>query len=364
MSYSVLNVAYPLTPVGEDAAGGSEQILTSLDRGLVEAGHHSLVIAAEGSSVHGTLIPAPKARGKIDDGERRWARKIHQRLIQDTLATYPVDIIHMHSLDFHHYLPETFLPILATLHLPPDWYPPAIFRTERKNLHLNCVSYSQQRACPKGRSTMPVIPNGVDVTRLDTRATKRRYALALGRICPEKGFHFALDAAKKSDYDLLLAGELIPYDVHQTYYRKEIAPRLDDRRRFIGPVGFSRKKRLLAEASCLLVASTVEETSSLVAMEALAAGTPVIAYRAGALPEIIEHGRTGYLVSNVQEMARAILAAEKLDSEACRRVARQRFSSTQMLSRYFQMYERLRERNAMRPSLARTARGASWLVSW
>src|SRR6476469_3030334 len=98
MSYSVLNVAYPLTPVGEDAAGGSEQILTLLDRGLVEAGHQSMVIAAEGSSVHGTLIPAPKARGKIDDGERRWARKIHQHLIQDTLATHPVDMIHMHSL--------------------------------------------------------------------------------------------------------------------------------------------------------------------------------------------------------------------------------------------------------------------------
>jgi len=364
MSYTVLNVAYPLTPVGEDAAGGSEQILTLLDRGLVAAGHQSLVVAAEGSSVQGTLIPTPKARGKIDDGERRWARKIHQHLIRDTLATHAVDMIHMHSLDFHHYLPETSLPILATLHLPPDWYPPEIFRTERKNLHLNCVSYSQQKACPKWRSEMPVVPNGVDVIRLETRATKRRYALALGRICPEKGFHFALDAAKESDYDLLLAGELISYDVHQAYYRQEIAPRLDDRRRFIGPVGFSRKKRLLAEASCLLIASTVEETSSLVAMEALAAGTPVVAYRAGALPEIIEHGRTGYLVSNVQEMARAIPAAEKLDSEECRRVARQRFSSTQMVGRYFEMYDRLLERNSVRPDLARTARGASWLVSW
>ena len=97
----------------------------------------------------------------------------------------------MHSLDFHHYLPKTDIPILATLHLPPDWYPASIFRSQRKNLHLNCVSHSQQKGCPKCASPLTVIPNGVDVARLESVASKRGYALALGRICPEKGFHFA-----------------------------------------------------------------------------------------------------------------------------------------------------------------------------
>lgn len=364
MSYSVLSVAYPLTRVGEDAAGGSEQILTLIDRALTQAGHQSFVIAAEGSSVHGTLIPSPVARGKIDEREQRWGRKIHQRLIQDALSTYPVDLIHMHSLDFHQYLPDTDLPILATLHLPPDWYPASIFRSSRKNLHLNCVSHSQQKACPKGRSPLTVIPNGVDVERLECAAGKRGYALALGRICPEKGFHFALEAAKKAGSDMLLAGELISFDVHQEYFREHIAPRLDERRRFIGPAGFSRKKRLLAEAKCLLIPSTVQETSSLVAMEALAVGTPVIAYRSGALPEIVDHGRTGYLVSNVREMARAITMADKLDSDECRRAARKHFSSTQMVGRYLQTYERLVRKDSVQPEVARAARGGSWLVSW
>ena len=136
------------------------------------------------------------------------------------------------------------------------------------------------------------------------------------------------------------------------------------RRRFIGPAGFSRKKRLLAEAKCLLIPSTVQETSSLVAMEALAVGTPVIAYRSGALPEIIEHGRTGYLVSNVREMARAIAMVDKLDSEECRNAARTRFSSTQMVGRYLQTYQRLTSRDAVQPEVVRAARGGSWLVSW
>jgi len=144
----------------------------------------------------------------------------------------------------------------------------------------------------------------------------------------------------------------------------QIAPRLDAKRRFIGSVGMNRKRRLLGEANCLLIPSLVAETSSLVAMEALAAGTPVIAYRTGALPEIVEHGRTGYLVSNVKEMARAIPAAAKLDPEVCRASARKYFSSEQMVSKYFQLYERLRAKDVAYPVQARSARGASWLVSW
>lgn len=120
MGYTVLSVAYPLTEVGENAVGGSEQVLTLLDRSLTEAGHRSLVIAAEGSSVRGTLIPSPTAKGPLDQAIREWGQKIHKELIEDTLSRYSVDVVHMHSLDFHCYLPERRVPTLATLHLPPD----------------------------------------------------------------------------------------------------------------------------------------------------------------------------------------------------------------------------------------------------
>jgi glycosyltransferase involved in cell wall biosynthesis len=363
MSFTVLSVAYPLTQVGDDAAGGSEQILTLLDRALTRAGHRSLVLAAEGSTVHGELIPSPRSRGKIDDGERRWAIKVHKQLIKETLAAYPVDMIHMHSLDFHHYVPDGPVPVLATLHLPPDWYPASIFHSDRENLYLNCVSYSQQESCPKSNILLPPVPNGIDVDRLQGSFRTRNYALTLGRICPEKGFHHALDAARIAGSELLLAGELIPYAVHEKYFKEEIVPRLDGRRRFVGPAGFNRKKRLLGEARCVLIPSTVQETSSLVAMEALAAGTPVIAYRSGALPEIIDHGRTGYLVSDVREMARALGAVDKLDRKICKEAARQYFPAAQMEDRYMAIYRKIiTDRRELRPMAA--ARDTSWLVNW
>jgi glycosyltransferase involved in cell wall biosynthesis len=205
------------------------------------------------------------------------------------------------------------------------------------------------------------VPNGIPVERFSLRAKKAQYALALGRICPEKGFHFALDAAKMARTELCLAGAIHPYEHLESYFEQEIVPRLNRRRRFIGPVGFARKRRLLARAKCLLIPSTVAETSSLVAMEALAAGTPVIAFPSGALPEIIEHGRTGFIVSSVEEMAAAIRRVGQLDPQACRAAARTRFAAEPMIRHYLGIYDRLiqtpqyREEYRIRP-------GVSWLV--
>ncbi len=165
---------------------------------------------------------------------------------------------------------------------------------------------------------------------------------ALGRICPEKGFHIALDAAARAHVPLLVAGEVYPYEAHQRYFREEFLPRLNgSQSRFLGAAGFERKRRLLTAARCLLAPSQVPETSSLVAMEALACGTPVIAYPAGALRDIVEHGRTGFLVSSEAEMAEAIEAAGALDPAVCRRAACERFPAARTIREYLNLYERL-----------------------
>jgi glycosyltransferase involved in cell wall biosynthesis len=345
--------------VGNDAVGGSEQILAALDRALTAAGHHSVVIAAEGSKVQGTLIASPRAINRLDDSAREWGRRVHRQLLYDTLDRYPVDLIHMHSLDFHRYLPSCGIPVLATLHLPPDWYPAEIFNSDQSHFYMNCVSRTQQQACPSSRRPLELIPNGVDVDRLEVDVPKRGFALSLGRICPEKGFHFALDAARNAEVELLLAGEVFPYESHLSYFATEIEPRLDGARKFIGKLQFLQKRRFLSEAKCLVIPSTVAETSSLVAMEALACGTPVVAFGSGALPEVVEHGRTGLIVSTVKEMSEALSRVSELSSDACREAARARFSSRIMEERYFDLYGKLIDSHSMAHSSALELRFAN-----
>ncbi len=102
-----------------------------------------------------------------------------------------------------------------------------------------------------------------------------------------------------------------------------------------------RKRRLLAAARCVLIPSRCEETSSLVAMEALASGTPVIAFRVGALPEIVEHGLTGFLVDDVEGMSEAILEVSRIDPHACRRAAELRFSADRAVTGYLETFDRV-----------------------
>ena len=341
MSLTVLSVAYPLAPVGPDAVGGSEQVLYRLDQALVRAGHRSIVVACESSQTAGTLVPVPAPPERIDYAVQHAAFERHRAAVAAALERWPVDIVHVHGILFHNFLPPPGVPALVTLHGPWSWYPEEALRPSRPDTWLHCVSATQHRTAPPGVRLLRPIENGVPVEALAARHAKRRFALILGRVCAEKGVHHALEAARRADVPLLIAGEVHGYEDHEYYFEQEVKPRLDDKRRFIGPLDFTRKRRFLTAARCLLVASVAHETSSLVAREALACGTPVVAFANGALPEAIEHGRTGFLVRDEAEMAEAIQAAAALDPEACRQVARERFSLERMVARYFDLYERL-----------------------
>jgi len=363
MPYTILSIAYPFTPVGLDSTGGSEQILTSLDRYLIDKGHRSIVIAVDGSKVRGELIPSPKCRGPLNEEARRRGSRTHQRLLLDTLTRYPVDLVHMHSLDFHAYLPPSGVPTLATLHLPVDWYPKGIFLQNDRKFFLNCVSSSQHACCPKTNQMLPFVSNGIDLKALNFRNCKESWVLGLGRICPEKGFHLALAAARKAGVGMILAGELFPYPEHIAYFERKIKPLLDSERRFIGPVGAVQKRDLLSAASALLVPSLVAETSSLVTMEALASGTPVIAFEIGALPELVVHGKTGFLAKDWKDMALWIQRRSKLSSLDCRELVEEKNDFKLMGSRYILHYESILklERNHM---LAAAKAQTSWLTDF
>jgi glycosyltransferase involved in cell wall biosynthesis len=355
VSLTVLSVAYPLAPVGPDAAGGAEQVLTQLDEALVAAGHRSIVIAQEGSWTAGTLVPVACERGSLDGAKERACER-HRQAVRSALQRWPIDVVHMHGMDFYAYLPPPGVPTLVTLHVPFSWYPPEALWPERPGTWMHCVSRAQHETWPKAPNLLPSIDNGVPIERLTRAHAKRPFALFLGRICPEKGVHLAIEAAKQADSALVIAGEIFRYEAHESYFEEKVRPHLDARRRFIGPLGFVRKRRFLTAAQCLLVSSVVPETSSLVAREALACGTPVVGFRSGALPETIEHGRTGFLVDSVEEMAQAIRLAHNLCAEECRSVARQRFSLDAMTARYFEIYERLAR---SRDRLGQTLHGAA-----
>lgn len=335
---TVLSVAYSLATVEPGSVGGAEQVLGAIDRALVAGGHCSIVIACDGSLVAGELRATPAAPRPITSAAFAPAHTAQRRAIAEALARFPVDLVHMHGIDFHRYLPPPGVPTLVTLHLPAAWYPPEVFTPARPHTYVHCVSESQRRACPRGARLLPSIENGVAAERDVAHVQPRDDVVALGRICPEKGYHLALDAARMAHVRMRLAGRVFAYPEHRRYYREEIRPRLDEQRRFLGPVYGGTKRRLLSGARCVLVPSLAPETSSLVAMEALALGTPVVAFSSGALAEIVEPGVTGYLVHDTAEMAEAIGAARELDRNVCRRIALARFSAARMTSRYIARY--------------------------
>ena len=147
---TILSVAYPLAPIGPDAVGGAEQVLTQIDAALVRAGHRSLVIACEGSRCAGELLATPRISGPLTEQTRALAQARQRLAIELALRRLRVDVVHMHGLDFHTYLPAAGVPVLATLHLPPEWYPRAAYFPARPGTFLHCVSRAQREACPPG----------------------------------------------------------------------------------------------------------------------------------------------------------------------------------------------------------------------
>jgi glycosyltransferase involved in cell wall biosynthesis len=338
MPLTVLSVAYPLARVSPGTAGGAEQVLLTIDKQLVRRGDRSLVVAAAGSRCSGLLIPVRIPAGKLDEGARLQAQSSFKEAIHRVLSSHPVDIVHMHGLDFHEYLPGAHVPIVVTLHLPLAWYSRSALTSRCSNIKFVAVSRTQAASAPAEIRLDATIPNGIELGDYSSRDKRGNYALIMGRICPEKGIHLALDGAERAGVPVMLAGKVFDYPEHRDYFERVIRPRLGQRIRFIGPVGGQCKTELLAGARCLLLASQAPETSSLVAMESLASGTPVVAWRNGALSEIVSHGRTGRLVSSVEEMADAIARTDELDPAECRREAERRFSSETMMSGYMGLY--------------------------
>lgn len=336
----ILNIAFALAHVADDSNGGAEQVLWQLDRAATAAGHESLIVAAETSRISGTLFGTPQQPKKIEKDYYAFRYQAHVAKIREALATGAFDLVHMHGYDFYEFIPDSDAPILVTLHLPPSWYPQWIYKIPRRETFINCVSASQRMMAPRSTLIVRTITNGVRIPALQPLpAEQRKHAVILGRICPEKGTHIGIQSARRAGVPVVLAGSVAGFPEHLAYFEQEVRPALNGAAKFVGSVGYLEKNELLRSARCLLVPSSAPETSSLVSMEALACGTPVIAFRSGALPEIIEHGNTGLLVDSEEEMVDAIGKISEIDPSYCRKTALERFSVERMTRKYLEWYE-------------------------
>jgi glycosyltransferase involved in cell wall biosynthesis len=208
---------------------------------------------------------------------------------------------------------------------------------------FNFVSKTQRESAPLSMRHFPVVQNGIKIIEIDgNHVSGNDYLLCVGRICPEKGFDIGLKIAKKLRIPLLIAGRVFPYESHIAYFKEKIIPEIDGiDYKFLGEVDIDEKRKLMSNAKCVLITSQVGETSSLVAMESLSFGTPVVAFNRGALSSIVEDGKTGFVCNSEEEIITAILNIDTIDRKYCLETAKKRFSADEMVRNYIELYNEL-----------------------
>lgn len=336
----ILFVSYPLLPVNDGSCGGAEQVLVTLERELARRGHETVIAGCVGSEAAGEVFAtgvAPSAPDQVAAREREQNEGV-LRFARER----GFDLVHDHGGNIWQRAGELDAPVLATLHLPRSLYARETFARVPRNVFFNCVSESQSRSFCDLPNVVGVARNGIALERFPFCADKQPYVLWLGRFCAEKGPHLAIAAARAAGVRLILGGDIYRLSYHEEFFRREVRWRIDEENvQAEWRPTFARKVELLQRARAVLIPSVVDETSSLVAMEAAACGTPVIAFARGALPEIVADQETGYLVDDVGAMASAITWVEKLDPRACRREAERRFDARRMADEYERLYAKV-----------------------
>ena len=190
---------------------------------------------------------------------------------------------------------------------------------------------------PEGAGVSAVVYNPIDVDSWAVSYSKQDYLLWVGRFVAEKGPQRAIRVAQLANRPLILAGTVQPRQ--ERFFATEIQPHIDGELiRYVGEVGGARKQQLFADAYAFLMPIRWPEPFGMVMVEALAAGTPVLAFAQGAAPEIIEHGKNGFLVEDEHDMAGHVDQAGSIDPEYCRRSAAERFSPQQVAAGYEAVY--------------------------
>jgi glycosyltransferase involved in cell wall biosynthesis len=319
--------------------GPWENVASLLTEGLVSRGHEVTLFATADSETSARLH-AVCPQGYEEN--RKLIPKVWECLHISELFEHgdEYDIIHNHF----DYLPLTYTgltntPVVTTIH---GFSSPGILPVYKKyNRSVYYVSISDADRSPE-LDYIKTIHHGINIRQFDFQPAADDALLFFGRIHPDKGTREALNIASACSKKLILAGII----QDQAYYDQYVAPRLDDKAIYIGSVGPDERNRLLGRTCALLHPIQFDEPFGLSVIESMACGTPVIAFDRGSMPELIENGKSGFLVGNVDEAVEAVARIKEIDRTTCRLHVEQNFTVDRMIDAYIGVYEMILKDNS------------------
>ena len=348
--------------------GGTERIVSYLTEELVRLGHDVTLFASADSISSAVLIPCCPRAIRLDPTMPDAIP--HTMLMIDSLRerAEEFDVLHFH-IDLVHF--PLFRSVagrtLTTLHGRQDLGGLRAFYTRFSEMPLVAISDDQRKSLPYAKF-MTTIHHGIPADLHRPSFEKGRYLAFLGRISPEKRPDRAIRIARAAGIPLKIAAKVDKVD--EEYFRSEVFPLIDGSGvEFVGEINEQEKTKFLGEAAALLFPVDWPEPFGLVMIEAMACGTPVLAFRRGSIPEIIEDGVTGKIVDSEQEAVTALSEILSYDRSAVRRRFDERFTATRMAEDYVSTYRQLlstraSDRQGRSPWLHRSGRnGGNGLIA-
>ncbi|HEU0210422.1 MAG TPA: glycosyltransferase family 4 protein [Candidatus Udaeobacter sp.] len=320
--------------------GGTERVVSYLTEELVRQGHQVSLFASADSVTKAHLVPVCGRSLRMDKYcVDPFAH--HVLMLERVFQHAPdFDIVHFHT-DYMHFPLSRRYPIthVTTLHGRldiPDLVP--VFR-EFQEMPVISIS-NKQRESLAWANWQATVYHGVPAEMYRLREKPGTYLAFLGRISPEKRVDHAIEIAKRVEMPLKIAAKVDRAD--KDYFEAVIAPLLcDPLVEFVGEIGETEKDEFLGNAYALLFPVDWPEPFGLVMIEAMACGTPVIACPRGAVPEVIEHGQTGFLIEGLQDAVEAIRCVQQLSRKGCREVFEKRFTAARMAHHYVAVFQGL-----------------------
>ena len=330
-------IAPPWAPVPPAGYGGIEVVVDRLAVGFQKAGHDVLLCATGDSTCpvprHSVLEEAEKDRIGAVVPELR-------HVIHSYEAVQDFDIVHDHTVVGPVYAERyPHLPVVTTIHGPFNEELADLYARIGHRVPIIAISHAQGRPAPHV-PIAAVIHHGLDVEDFPLGTGEGGYCLFLGRMSADKGAHRASEVAFKAGLPLIMAAKMREPWEHE-YHAINVQPYLNENIQYVGEVGPERKMELLANARCLLMPIRWNEPFGMVMIEALACGTPVLAYPEGAAPEIVDDGRTGFLCQDEADMVQALGRLEQIDRTECRAAVERSFSSERMVAEHIELFERV-----------------------